>query len=101
MCVLTVALDVLMLSWSDLLELLCTSHTHIHPRDDWHKGYSLEHGCRCIAVAVLLYTEFVTATWCGCFCKRKTPLFLTVLCANGSTHSAYRSVHSQTQKHRS
>ena len=55
--------NVEMLSWFDLL-LLCTSHTHIH-RDYWHKGESLEHGCRCIAAAVLLYTDF-----CGCEAER-------------------------------
>ena len=41
-----------MLSWLDLL-LLCANHTHMR-RDYWHKGESLEHGCRCTAAAVLL-----------------------------------------------
>ena len=48
----TVVLDVLMLSRFDLL-LRCTYHTQVR-RDCWHKGESLECGCRCTAVAVLL-----------------------------------------------
>ena len=65
----TAALDVLMLPCFDHL-LLYTRHTHIH-RDYWHKGESLEHGCSCIAAAVLLYTGFVDARLSGCFCRKK------------------------------
>ena len=50
----TGGLGVFTLSWFDLL-LLRTSNTHITNRGyDWHKGGSLEHRCRCTAVAVLL-----------------------------------------------
>ena len=48
----TVALDALMLLFD--LPLLCASHTRIYRRDYWHKGESLERGCRCTAAAVLL-----------------------------------------------
>ena len=57
MC-LIIALDVKMLSWFDMLR--CTNHTHIHRRDCWHKGKSLEHGRRCTAAALLLHTDLVT-----------------------------------------
>ena len=54
---LTVALDVLILSWFDLL-LLCTRHTHIH-HDYWHKGEILDCGGRRTAATVLLLYCFV------------------------------------------
>ena len=87
----------------DDLVLLCTSHTHIH-RDYWHKGETLEHGCRCTAAAVLLLdccisvtsTDFVAAGLNGYFCKTKsTALLDRFLCAYGSTYS---STHTYIQK---
>ena len=49
----------------------CSPATHIHP-DYWHKGESLEHGCRCrcIAAALLLYTDFVAARLSSRFCEK-------------------------------
>ena len=61
-----VALDLKPL-WSDLLLCCCAATTRIHP--DWHKGESLEHGCRCTAAAVLVYTcctVLVAARLSGC-----------------------------------
>ena len=49
------------------LLLLCTSQTHVH-RGYRLKVESLEHGCRCIATAVLLCDDFVAAMLTGCFC---------------------------------
>ena len=96
-CLTAVASGVLMLSWFDIL-LLCTSHTHIH-RDYWHKGESLEHGCRCIGTANLLRIDLVAARLSGCFCKQtKTGLFLVVLSAYNSAHFTYRSTHTYTQR---
>ena len=53
-----VALNVIMLSWFDLL--LCTDRRHIH-RDYWHKGNDLKQGCRCTAAACAAAVLFVTA----------------------------------------
>ena len=44
---LIVASDLETLSRFDLP--LCTCHTYIINRDDWHKYKSLEHGCNCAA----------------------------------------------------
>ena len=60
----TVELDVLMLSWFNLL-LLSTSHTHIH-RDYWHQGESLERVCRCTAAAVLSLYCCILLVWLLC-----------------------------------
>ena len=100
MC-LTVALDVLMLSWSDLL-LLCTSHMHIN-RDLWHNGESLERGCRCTtpAVLLLLYTVFVAARLNGCFCKKNPPLLWLVFCVYDNTHPTHIYTEAHTNTHRS
>ena len=65
----TVELDVLMLSWFDLL-LLCTGHTHIH-RDYWHKDEILERG---YFVPLMLYC-FCTAAYCVCGCYAQRLLF--------------------------
>ena len=46
-----------------------TSRTH---RDYSHKGESLVDGCRCIAAAVLLHTDFVDGRLSGCFRTKKT-----------------------------
>ena len=51
----------IMLSWFDLL-LLFTSHTPIHG-DYWHKGESLERGCRCTAAAILLLYCCMLTLW--------------------------------------
>ena len=62
LCVLIVALNALMmfhvvLSWFNLLVLLCTNHTYTSTTAT---SKSLKHDCRCTA-AVLLYTDFMTA----------------------------------------
>ena len=62
---LIIALDVVF----DFL-LLCTSHTHKH-RDCWPKGGGLEHGCRCIAAAGMMYAAVVAHRLSGCFRKLK------------------------------
>ena len=84
-------LDVLLLSWLDLL-LLCTSHNHIHC-DYWHKGESLERGCRCTAAAVLLlYCSILLLWllgWASVSAKTNPPLFLIVLCGYASTQPTH------------
>ena len=61
MCSTTVALDLLMFSWFDLV-LLCTSHKRMY-LDYWHEGESLERGCRCTAAAVLLMHCCILLWW--------------------------------------
>ena len=60
-----VTLRVITLSGFDIL-LLCTSHTHVH-RGYRRKGERFWHGCRCVAAAVPLCTDFVAARVNGCF----------------------------------
>ena len=64
-CLTTVAVNVLMLSWFDPL-LLCISHTCVR-RDFRPRSKSLEHGCRCIAAVVLLYTDINAVRLSDCF----------------------------------
>ena len=95
----TVALDVFISSWLDLL-LLCTSHTHIHR--DYHKSESLGRSCRCAAAAVLLYTAFVAAKLSGCLQKQVHRSFDHFVCLWQHTPHPhiYRSAHAYTHKHR-
>ena len=98
----TAALDVLMLSWFDLL-LWFTSHTHMH-RDMTCTGTEAGDWSAAAVVPLLLYCCRTAVCWfCGCqaerllFCENNPPRFLIILCAGDSTHTTR--IYTEVQTH--
>lgn len=90
-----------MTSWFDHF-LLRASHTRIHKDYCYKIDGILEHGCRCIAVALLLnagdsFRGFESLA--AAFGRQIIELFI-VLCAYYNTYATYRNTCTYTQKHR-
>ena len=101
-CLMSVALDVLMLLWFVFLSPAPVHESHTYTVTTGTKARAWR---TAVVVLLLLYwccscihTGFVAARLSGCFFRNKTSLFLA-LCAHDSTHSTLRS--SRTYTHRS